>query len=66
MSSTTRRFARWTAAPVFVASCVGWTMGLLHVQATASTPALLISTSCGLLAVAMVMTWANLRAVPTR
>ena len=66
MSPTARRFARWTAAPVFLAACVGWTAGLLQVQATASTPALLISTTCGLLAVASLMAWANLRAVPTR
>lgn len=58
--------ARLLAPPLFVGACVGWTAGLLRVQATASTPALLVSTCCAFVALASLFTWARLRAVPTR
>ena len=66
MSQTARRTSRLLTLPLFLIACWGWTAGLLQVQATASTAALLASTTCGLLAVASLVTWARLRVVPTR
>ena len=66
MSPTARTVARFLTPTLFLGACAGWIAGLLQVQATASTPALLLSTTCGMLAVATLMTWAKLRGVPTR
>jgi hypothetical protein len=66
MSPNAQRLARWIAVPSFMSACIGWTAGLLQVQATASFTALLATTSCGLLAFGSLVTLARLRPAAAR
>ena len=45
--------------PAFALAVWGWAAGLVQLQASGSSAALLVSTSCGLLAVAALVSWAS-------
>ena len=52
-----RTLTRRLALPAFAAATAGWAAGLASIHATASPLALVLSTACGIVALASLATW---------